>query len=53
MMQELDVRHVKVDRCAGCGGIFLDRGELEVLTRARTARLLKRLFQRTDTISST
>ena len=52
-MQEVDLRHVKVDRCTNCGGVFLDRGELDILTRAKTAGLLKRLFQRTDTISPT
>ena len=25
---------VEIDQCTGCGGIFLDQGELEVLTQA-------------------
>lgn len=25
---------VEIDQCTGCGGIFLDRGELEVLSQA-------------------
>lgn len=25
---------VEIDQCTGCGGIFLDRGELEVLAQA-------------------
>jgi Zn-finger nucleic acid-binding protein len=43
-MAEVVVEHVKVDRCTGCGGIFLDRGELEVLTHARSGGLFRGLF---------
>src|SRR3954467_14372679 len=28
-MDQVSVEHVKLDRCADCGGVFLDRGELE------------------------
>ena len=34
-LNELDVSGVKVDRCAGCEGIFLDRGELDMLALDR------------------
>ena len=44
-MNELIVEHVKVDRCTGCGGVFLDKGELEILTHAESGGFLKRLFR--------
>ena len=50
----LDIRIGEIlDRCTRCGGIFLDRGELEILTRAKTGGLFKRLFQRLHAISPT
>ena len=45
-MSEVSVGHVKVDRCTGCGGVFLDRGELEVLAHAKSGGIFKRLFGR-------
>jgi uncharacterized protein len=44
-MNEVAVEHVKLDRCSGCGGVFLDKGELEILTHARSAGFFKRLFR--------
>src|SRR3954452_5916281 len=44
-MDEVAVEHAKVDRCAGCGGIFLDRGELEMLTHSKSGGVFKRLFR--------
>ncbi|MDZ4752917.1 MAG: zf-TFIIB domain-containing protein [Phycisphaerae bacterium] len=44
---ETDLEAVKIDRCAACGGVFLDKGELEVLTkhgRAATQTLFGKLF---------
>ena len=32
-LQEIGLHGVKVDQCAHCGGIFLDAGELEQLSR--------------------
>ena len=32
-LQEIALHGVKVDQCAHCGGIFLDAGELEQLSR--------------------
>jgi len=29
---EVAFRHVSIDRCGDCGGVFLDRGELEQLS---------------------
>ena len=43
-MIETPVQQVKVDRCIGCGGIFLDKGELEILTFAKSGGFFKRLF---------
>jgi hypothetical protein len=45
-MDEVALEHVKIDRCVGCGGIFLDKGELEILTRAKSGGLFKRLFEK-------
>ena len=44
-MLEVQMDAVKVDRCEGCGGIYFDKGELEVMTRARQpVGLFKKLF---------
>jgi uncharacterized protein len=45
-MAEVAIEHVKVDRCAGCGGVFFDKGELEMLTDSKFSGLFfKRLFR--------
>lgn len=44
-MNEIAVEHVKVDRCRGCGGVFLDKGELGILTHAKSGGFFKRLFR--------
>jgi Zn-finger nucleic acid-binding protein len=33
-MVEEDRSGIKVDRCGGCGGVFFDQGELELLLEA-------------------
>ncbi|MAG16592.1 MAG: hypothetical protein CMJ21_00825 [Phycisphaerae bacterium] len=30
-MKEVDMQHIRVDRCNACGGTFFDRGEVEAL----------------------
>jgi hypothetical protein len=45
-MTEVGVEQVKIDRCTNCGGIFLDKGELEILTHAKSGGLFRRLFGR-------
>ena len=45
-MNEVALEHVKIDRCTGCGGVFLDKGELEVLTHAKSPGIFKRLFRK-------
>ncbi|HEX2832410.1 MAG TPA: zf-TFIIB domain-containing protein [Thermoanaerobaculia bacterium] len=32
-LQEIELHGVKVDQCAHCGGVFLDKGELEQLEK--------------------
>lgn len=36
-MRTYERNRVVVDQCTGCGGLFLDRGELESLVTAETA----------------
>ncbi|SDP46451.1 hypothetical protein SAMN04489867_2547 [Pedococcus dokdonensis] len=36
-MRSYERNQVHVDQCTGCGGLFLDRGELESLVAAETA----------------
>src|SRR5689334_15201789 len=45
-MAEVAVEQVKIDRCTNCGGIFLDEGELEILTHAKSGDLFNRLVGR-------
>ena len=51
-MGEVDLEGIKIDRCEGCGGVFFDKGELELLRQSREARTdrgfwgeLRRLFR--------
>lgn len=32
-LQEIALHGVKVDQCANCGGIFLDKGEIEQISK--------------------
>jgi Zn-finger nucleic acid-binding protein len=43
-MNEVAVEHVKGNRCTGCGGVFLDKGELEMLKLGKAGFFFKRLF---------
>lgn len=36
-MRNYERNQVHVDQCSGCGGLFLDRGELEALVAAENA----------------
>ncbi|WP_353951329.1 zf-TFIIB domain-containing protein [Knoellia sp. S7-12] len=36
-MRNYERNQVHVDQCTGCGGLFLDRGELEALVNAENA----------------
>jgi len=42
-LEEHRYDNVAVDRCTACDGIFLDRGELEILLKAKSS-LLDRIF---------
>jgi len=44
-MNEVAIEHIKVDRCTGCGGVFLDKGELEILTHGKSGGFFKRFFR--------
>jgi Zn-finger nucleic acid-binding protein len=37
---------IEIDCCVGCGGIFLDRGELDAITWAERTRLLGQILGR-------
>ncbi len=50
-LSEKQSEMVKIDECSDCGGIWLDKGELEQLRRVNTARgvsggVLGNLFRR-------
>ena len=50
-LKETQAEMVKIDECAECGGIWLDKGELDQLRRVNTARgvsggVLGSLFRR-------
>lgn len=50
-LKEQQVDDVKIDECKDCGGVWLDRGELDQLRRVNTARgvsggVLSSLFKR-------
>ncbi len=50
-LKEQHVENVKIDECHECGGVWLDRGELEQLRRVNRARgvsggVLGSLFKR-------
>ncbi|MGN6185728.1 MAG: zf-TFIIB domain-containing protein [Thermoanaerobaculia bacterium] len=42
-LQEIELHGVKVDQCANCGGVFLDKGELEQLEKHEHG-VLNRVF---------
>ena len=42
---ELEHHHMKVDRCQDCGGIWLDKGEMEMLEHVDQSKI--RSFVRT------
>jgi Zn ribbon nucleic-acid-binding protein len=50
-LQEQHAEHVKIDECTECGGIWLDKGELDQLqrvnrSRGQSAGVLSSLFRR-------
>jgi uncharacterized protein with PIN domain len=44
-LTEVTLENVMVDQCASCGGVYFDKGELEILIEARSGGgFLKKLF---------
>lgn len=43
---ERELHHVKIDTCTVCGGVWLDKGELEQLTQVDRRGFLGALFNR-------
>lgn len=35
---EIDHKHLKIDKCSGCGGVWLDSGELDQIAGDETGR---------------
>lgn len=35
---EIDYKHLKIDKCSGCGGVWLDSGELDQINTDETGR---------------
>ncbi len=40
----IDFEGVEIDKCSECGGIYLDNGELEQLTKPKKKKLLERVL---------
>ena len=50
-LEEHHAEHVKIDQCSECGGVWLDKGEMDQLQRVNRARgvsggVLANLFRR-------
>ena len=43
-LKEIDLHGVKVDQCANCGGIFLDAGEIDQLSKHEDAGIVGKVF---------
>ena len=43
-LKEIELHGVKVDRCANCGGIFLDAGEMEQIEKHEQGGVMGRVF---------
>lgn len=38
-LEEIEVHHMKIDRCKDCGGVWLDKGEMEMLEHVDQSRI--------------
>lgn len=45
LLQETLLHQVKIDACSGCGGIWLDQGEWEMLVGSKDNGWMQRLFE--------
>jgi Zn-finger nucleic acid-binding protein len=43
-MEEIEFKEIQIDRCTGCSGVWLDKGELKTLLE-REARMVKTIFK--------
>jgi uncharacterized protein with PIN domain len=44
-LEEIEFHHMKIDRCQDCGGVWLDKGEMEMLEHIDQSKI--RSFVRT------
>lgn len=47
-LQETKLEEVSIDTCEKCGGVWLDSGELEQLTKREGGGFLSRLWNKSD-----
>ena len=45
-MHEIDKSGIKIDECTACGGIYFDRGELDLLIEAKESHGFLGLFRK-------
>ena len=38
-LEEIDFHHLKIDRCTDCGGVWLDKGEMEMLDHVDQSKI--------------
>lgn len=38
-LEEREFQHVRIDRCTNCGGMFLDAGELEMISHVKDSAI--------------
>ena len=43
-LQEIELHGVKVDQCASCGGVFLDAGELDQVSKHEDGGVMNKVF---------
>ncbi|MDQ3696840.1 MAG: zf-TFIIB domain-containing protein [Gemmatimonadota bacterium] len=43
-LNEIDLKNVKIDRCAECGGTWLDKGELEMFLQTSEEGGIRRVI---------
>ena len=44
-LREKEYDKVTIDQCEGCGGVWLDAGEMEILQKSQSSGLLKGLLK--------
>ena len=51
-MAEVALGRVKADRCRSCGGVFFDKGELEIMSQAKVVDFFKGVFRKLCRVTS-